>query len=155
MSLQIWMSTCWVVEICVCKCFTTPVWPPVWRQYDLHPGGSWQWGSVQGWTATHPASLLQTTWQVLLNFTLFSSKCDFLFDAGYQSVILQIFRSRTALRRVVGDAPIFGMHYSLAKPGSVSIGDKVPKLIWNFFVPRTLAEIVTTAKSPESSKTYL
>ena len=38
---------------------------------------------------------------------------------------MQIFRSRTALRRVVGDAPIFGMHYSLAKPGSVSVGDKV------------------------------
>ena len=26
---------------------------------------------------------------------------------------------------MVGDAPIFGMHYSLAKPGSVSVGDKV------------------------------
>ena len=37
----------------------------------------------------------------------------------------QTFRSRTALRRVVGDAPIFGMHYSLAKGGSVSVGDKV------------------------------
>ena len=98
MSLQIWMSTCWVVEICVCKCFwvercifydasMTSSMTPVWRQYDLHPGGSWQWGSVQGWTATHHASLLQTTWQVLLNFTLFSSKCDFLFDAGSIKVL--------------------------------------------------------------------
>ena len=26
---------------------------------------------------------------------------------------------------MVGDAPIFGMHYSLAKGGSVSVGDKV------------------------------
>ena len=52
-----------------------------------------------------------------------------LFDVGYESDILQIFRSRTALRRVVGDAPIFGMHYSLAKPGSVSLGDKVPQFV--------------------------
>ena len=47
---------------------------------------------------------------------------------GYESDILQIFRSRTALRRVVGDAPIFGMHYSLSKPGHVSLGDKVPQI---------------------------
>ena len=34
-------------------------------------------------------------------------------------------RSRKALRRVVGDAPVFGMHYSLARPGVVTLGDKV------------------------------
>ena len=32
------------------------------------------------------------------------------------------------MRRVVGDAPIFGMHYSLAKPGAVALGDKVPQI---------------------------
>jgi len=34
-------------------------------------------------------------------------------------------KSRRALRRVVGDAPVFGMHYSLARPGVVTLGDKV------------------------------
>ena len=36
-----------------------------------------------------------------------------------------LFRSRTLIRRIVGDSPLFGMHYSLLRQGKVGVGDKV------------------------------
>jgi len=42
---------------------------------------------------------------------------------------LKIFRqhdkTRKLIRRVVGDSPLFGMHYSLVKTGTVNVGDRV------------------------------
>ena len=121
----------------------------MWR--DLRPmwpqGGSWDWASVQGRAAVDPPSLVQTAWQVEPNKPIERSLtiawihglfCIYLDMWRWQRSLLRraIFRvldccykindrSRTALRRVVGDAPIFGMHYSLSKSGSVARGDKV------------------------------